>query len=159
MLDLHNRSARQIEVAGGLLDRLKVSRGNTEDYKIGTAAWEAQLEITKIQRETADVIEQLSQGNLGDTQRHQLMARQEELDQAILFQNGRFSDVGSWGIGMIEAPAQGPILAQKLRYPDAPEGSAWVAGSSDTPFLRRYDAANTEKWYFDADTGDFTTTR
>ena len=31
MLDLHNRSARQIEVAGGLLDRLKVSGGNTED--------------------------------------------------------------------------------------------------------------------------------
>ena len=44
MLDLHNRSARQIEVAGGLLDRLKVSGSNTEDYKIGTAAWEAQLE-------------------------------------------------------------------------------------------------------------------
>ncbi len=158
MLDLHNRSARQIEVAGGLLDRLKVSGGNTEDYKIGTAAWEAQLEITKIQRESADVMEQLGQSHLSDTERHQLLARQEELDQAILFQNGRFSDVEAQGIGMIEAPAQGPIQAQYLGYPDAPEGHAWVAGPNDTPFLRRYDAANTEKWYFDVDSGDYNTT-
>ena len=54
------------------------------------------------------------------------MARQEELDQAILFQNGRFSDVEAQGIGMIEAPARADP-GTETRVSDAPEGTlGWL---------------------------------
>ena len=59
---------------------------------------------------------------------------------------------------MIEAPARGPILAQKLGYLMHRKAALGWLDRATRLFWRRYDAANTESGSFDADTGDFTTT-
>ncbi len=110
MLDLHTRTARQIEAAGGLRDRLATMMGD-RTAPVGSAAWEARLEIDKIGTEAREIAAELGQPRLSATRRGEIEARQRELDQALTRENARLTAAAADVNGFIAAPRS---LAQKL---------------------------------------------
>ena len=134
-LQRHTETARQMEAAGGLSDRLRAMVGN-EQPPVGSAAWEAQLEIGKINAEAADIATQLAQPDLSATQKSALELRQQELNDAINVQTERLNEWGTMGEGWVAAPHRGAQQAQAKGYPEAPDGYTWVAGSDGEPHLR-----------------------
>ena len=134
-LQRHTGVARQMEFAGGLTDRLRAMLG-AESAPVGSAAWEARLEIDKINAEAADIAAQLGDPSLSASDARALELRQTELQDAISAQSARLDQLETLGAGWVAAPHRGADQATALGYPDAPDGYTWVAGSDGTPHLR-----------------------
>lgn len=138
-ISLHSVTARQVEVAGGLRARLSGMLPGQDAPPVGSEAWEADLEIQKITRESEDLAAALSAGTLTPEERGALEIRQIELNDAIVAQSERLDLWDQTGTGSIAAPHRGAVQAESLNWPEAPAGHTWVAGSDGTPHLRQID--------------------
>ncbi len=154
--DLHVQAARQVEASGGLRDRLSTLLGSDSPAPIGSAGWEARIEITKIEGEQRLALAALGQPAVSSTERGSLQNRLNELDSAIVEQQGRLDQLETKGEGWVAAPTTGAMQAQSLGWRAAPEGYTWVAGS-EQPYIRRTDATG-ERQYYHADSNTFSTT-
>ena len=149
----HNIAAQKISAAGGLTDRLsRLLSGNRPP--VGSEAWEAGIEIAKIQREAADVSAALGRRDLPPQERIPLELRQHEIDSALEAQQARLASWETTGSGAIADAARGKNQAAQLGWPDAPNGYTWVA-SGEKPHLRRLDAEKAKLTY-DPATAHFT---
>ena len=148
MLALHTRAARQVELSGGLLDNLRAMTGGDAPAPVGSAAWEARIELDKIGGEAMTISRRLAEPGLGGTERAELEARLDELGDALDVQAGRLSDFAADGEGWIASPSAGADQARRLSLPDAPAGHVWVAGSGE-PHLRRVDSSVEKLYYFE----------
>lgn len=149
----HDIAAQKISAAGGLTDRLsRLLSGNRPP--VGSEAWEAGIEIAKIQREAADVSAALGRRNLSPQERIPLELRQHEIDSALEGQQARLASWETTGSGAIADAARGKNQAAQLGWPEAPNGYTWVAGG-DKPHLRRLDA-DKAKLTYDPATAHFT---
>jgi hypothetical protein len=109
-LALHTETARQIEAAGGLRDRLRTVLGGEVDPPVGSAAWEARLEIDMINTEATAIADELAAGGLSETRVAALQTRQLELSDAIALENARLTDAAANPNGFVAAPSRtGPI--------------------------------------------------
>ena len=104
LLDLHTATARQVEASGGLRERLAALTGGREVHEPGSAAWEADLEIRKIERETARLERALRDPALDGEGRAAVIDRQRELDQAIVRENDRLLAATADPNGFVAAP-------------------------------------------------------
>ena len=137
MLDLHTRTARQIEAAGGLRDRLATMMGD-RTAPVGSAAWEARLEIDKIGTEAREIAAELGQPRLSATRRGEIEARQRELDQAIVRETERLTAAAANPSGFVAAPRS---LDALLAYYSSPDRGDIVLGvPDDLPALKAPDA-------------------
>lgn len=135
----HTDSARRVEAAGGLLDRLDRMIG-PERAPVGSAGWEAREELVKIGRETADVEARLAGDDLPPAERAALEVRRGELDQAREHQDARLSEWDALGAGWIADPARGAQQAEALGWPEeARPGYSWAYGSNDVPYMVKTD--------------------
>ncbi|WP_020410826.1 DUF4781 domain-containing protein [Hahella ganghwensis] len=157
MLDLHSRTARQMEASGGLLDRISTHLQGGQQAPVGSAAWEAQLELNKIGLEAQSISQGLANPDITPDQRAELQVRLEELETATAFEADRLGQLEQLGEGWIAAPARGAIQARDKGWPEAPEGYVWVAGAS-VPHLRRLDPSDSSKMYYDEASGKFSET-
>jgi hypothetical protein len=158
MLALHTRAARQMEASGGLLDWISTRLNGNSQPAVGSAAWEAQLELSKIQAEAQSISQALATPGLSSAQRAGLDTRLSELDTAINYQSERLTQLGQRGEGWVASPSAGDAQAKGLGWPEAPPGYSWVAGVNE-PHLRRLDPQSSAKLYYDAEAGSFTQTR
>jgi hypothetical protein len=148
MLDLHSRTARQMEASGNLLDRIRTQFTGCEPAEVGSAAWEAQFELNKVNSEAQSIGNRLADPNLSSTERVRLESRLSELETETAFQTERLDQLEQRGEGWVASPTKGQEQASKLGWPDAPEGYTWVAGPNE-PHLRRLDPDNSKPLYFD----------
>ena len=155
MLDLHSRTARQMEASGNLLDRIGAYFTDGKPAEVGSAGWEAQYELNKINAEAQSIRNGLADPNLSTTERASLEFRLIELETANAYQTDRLNQLEQRGEGWVAKPHQGAEQAKTLGWPEAPDGYTWVAGP-DEPHLRRLDADNNEPLYFDKTTQTFT---
>ncbi|MGD1884888.1 MAG: DNA/RNA non-specific endonuclease [Paracoccaceae bacterium] len=130
----HTETARQIEAAGGMHDRLRAILGD-EPPTMGTAPWEARLELQKIDAEARAIADELTRPDLSPDRVADLEARQRDLNRAINRQTERINDIGDAGRGWIGAPSRGTEQAEALGWADAPDGYAWVGGDDGQPVL------------------------
>lgn len=155
MLALHTSAARQIEQASGLQARLGDMLG-LQRPEPGTAPWEAQIEIGKINTEARQVVRDLANPSLSPELRSQLEARQLELDRALVVQTERMAAIGTQGQGWIASPSQGSIDAAARGWSEAPDGHSWVGDSTGgEPVLFR-DDGGLPVHEFDPIAGEFT---
>ena len=111
-----------------------------ERLKPGTAGWEAQHEITKINRESQAVNQKLADPTLSPEARASLTVRLTELEHATAFHTERLNTLAETnGVGWVAQPTVGKEWAKLNGWPEeAPEGHYWVAGKYK-PYLRRHD--------------------
>lgn len=102
LLDLHVATARHIEGAGTLRGRVDEMLGGRTP-EIGSAAWEARLEIAKIETEAHGISAALSDPDLPRADRDALETRLRELDQAVTRQGERLATMDA-GEGFVAAP-------------------------------------------------------
>ena len=153
MLDLHSRTARQIEAAGGLQDRLSSFITGDQPPKVGSAAWEARLEIDKIARETRALTTELNSGRLSPDAEAAVRTRLEELGTATKREADRLTLFSEKGRGWVAAPETGAEQAKNLGWEPAPDGYSWVAHEPQ-PFLRRQDGTG-ERLRYDPNSRTF----
>ena len=77
------QAARQVEVSGGLRDRLSTLLGSDSPAQIGSADWEARIEITKIEGEQRLALAELAQPAVSSTERGSLQNRLNEPDVRV----------------------------------------------------------------------------
>jgi hypothetical protein len=154
MLDLHSRTARQMESSGNLLDRIGGYFTGGDTAEVGSAAWEAQFELNKINAEAQSIGNSLTDPNLSSPERASLESRLSELEAATAYQTDRLNQLEQLGEGWVAKAHQGAEQAEKLGWPEAPDGYTWVAGPAE-PHLRRLDTDNSEPLYYDKITGTF----
>jgi hypothetical protein len=147
MLALHSDAAVSMEASYTLGKKLKQMMGDVDPEQAppGSAAWEAKEEIKKIKAE-ADAI--LSKINGADAQTKQaLVARQIELNEAIVRENAKLDHFEQAGKGYVAAPAKGSDQAKTLGWDKVakPEGYEWVAGDKEPHLF----AQGKEKLYYD----------
>jgi hypothetical protein len=147
MLNLHSRTAGQMESSGNLLDRISTHFTGGKPAEVGSAAWEAQFELNKVYSEAQSVGKSLADPNLSSTERERLELRLVELETETSRQTNRLEQLEQRGEGWIASPSRGSTQAQQLGWPEAPDGYTWVAGA-DQPHLRRLDPDNSEALYF-----------
>lgn len=155
MLALHTAAARQMDRSGGLHDTLNRMLGG-EPPTPGTAGWEAQLEITKINREARAVTRELSVGNLTDASRSELEHRQLELDRALDTQATRLIDGDGAGRGWVASPTHGSVEAAQRGWVDAPDGYSWIGSSEGGDPVLFADDGSLPVHEFDPVAGAFT---
>jgi len=155
-LDLHVRAARQMDAAGGMRDRLGAMLGGYERPSVGSAGWEAQIEIRKIEGEQRQLVSELAQPGLTVEQQGQLQVRMDELDSAINDQVARLEFMDAQGQMWIASPSRGAHQAAELNFPEAPDGHVWVHGGANDPHLRRIDGAE-DKLFYDRASDSFST--
>jgi hypothetical protein len=156
MLALHSDAAVSMEASYTLKEKLKRMMGNADVDKPppGSVAWEAVEELKKIR---AELDSNLSKMNGADEKTRQaLVARQVELNDAILKENARLDYWDQAGRGAVAAPAKGIDQAKKLGWDKVKlrEGYSWVAGGDGEPHLF---AQGKEKLYYDPDQKTFIT--
>lgn len=110
-LALHTETARQMEAAGGLRDRLRVMLGGEKQPPVGSTAWEARMEIDKINAEAAGISNELAKGDLSPERTDALMTRQHELNQAISREQARLTNAAADPNFFVAAPRS---LNQKI---------------------------------------------
>lgn len=104
MLDLHVTTARQMEAAGGLRDRIAGLTRDGDRPPVGSQAWEAQLQVDLISTEAASIADTLATTAPGPAARDTLEARQRELSDAIDTQLARIEAGAAAGTGFVAAP-------------------------------------------------------
>ncbi|MEJ2639040.1 MAG: DUF4781 domain-containing protein [Desulfosarcinaceae bacterium] len=161
MLDLHSRTARQMEASGNLLDRIRTQFTGGAPAEVGSAAWEAQFELNKVNSEAQSIGNRLADPNLNPTERARLESRLSELETETAYQIERLDQLDQLeqrGEGWIASPTKGEEQARKLGWINdeikTPEGYTWVAGPNE-PHLRRLDPDNSKPLYFDPTTRTF----
>ncbi|MFI0397169.1 DUF4781 domain-containing protein [Paracoccus jiaweipingae] len=100
-LDRHRHVADQMRAAGGLRDRLQGLLDGQPRPEVGSTAWEARLEISKIEAESLALAKGARDGSIDPAT---LTTRQRELDQALLREQQRLDAAGSMGQGFVAAP-------------------------------------------------------
>lgn len=155
MLALHSDAAVSMEASYTLKAKLKRMMGKADVDKPppGSVAWEAVEELKKIR---AELEGNLSKMNGADEKtRHELAARQVELNEAILKENAKLDYWDQPGRGAVAAPAKGADQAKKLGWYKAelPEGYSWVAGDGEPHLF----APGKEKLYYNPRTRTFIT--
>lgn len=160
MLDLHSRTARQMESSGNLLDRIGAYFTGGDTAAVGSAAWEAQFELNKINAEAQSIGNSLADPNLRSPERASLESRLSELEASTAYQTDRLNQLEQLGEGWVASPTKGAEQAERLygkkAVENTPDGYTWVAGP-DEPHLRRLDASQGEKLYYHEITGTFIT--
>jgi hypothetical protein len=138
----HSWAAERVESAGGMVDRLRGLVG-ADRPAIGSAAWEAEIEIGKIQQEAGAISRALADPNLSDAQRLDLEIRAEEIDAGLAYHAARLDQWDTPGQGWINDATRGQEQAV-ARWgdvaSDVPAGHTWVAGADGTPHLRQYNS-------------------
>lgn len=97
----HRHIADQMRAAGGLRDRLEGLLGGKPRPEIGSTAWEARLEIGKIEAESLALAQGARDGSIDPAT---LATRQRELDQALIREQRRLDAAGAMGQGFVAAP-------------------------------------------------------
>lgn len=154
-LALHSRIARQMEASGGLQDRLANYMSGDRHFEVGSAGWEAKLEIDKIGREAQALTRELNSGNLTAARKAEIEVRLTELETATAREMDRLAHFDQMGEGWVASPKTGAEQAEAKRWEPAPEGYRWVAGPNDTPHLARKNAAESKPLYYDPSTRTF----
>ncbi|TWI33881.1 DUF4781 domain-containing protein [Paracoccus sulfuroxidans] len=137
-VQLHSDIARGMESSAGLQGRIsQLVTQSGETPKPGTAAWEAQFELKKIDTELQQINQQLSQGGLTPYEQAAANARLLELNTAIEQQQARLPQTDAEGQGWVSSPSRGSEQAQKLGWDNPPDGYHWVAQPNGEPRLDR----------------------
>lgn len=155
MLALHSDAAVSMEASYTLKARLKRMMGKADPDKPpeGSVAWEAAEELKKID---AELRLNLSKMNGADEKtRQELIARQVELNAAILKENAKLDYWDQPGRGWVAAPAAGEDQAKELGWDKAklPQGYEWVAGDGEPHLF----AKGKEPLYYNPKTKAFIT--
>ncbi len=140
-LALHTATARQVEMAGGLQDRLTGMLTGRNVPEPGSVASEVQLELNKIAREARALATEQARPGITPDRQADIATRQRELEQDMRRQEARLNDGAAMGDGFIAAPrsltditniyaANGDILrgSPLLREPDLAVPAADAAG-------------------------------
>ena len=137
-VQLHSDIARGMESSAGLQGRIsQLVTQSGETPKPGTAAWEAQFELKKIDTELQQINQQLSQGGLTPYEQAAANARLLELNTAIEQQQARLPQTDAEGQGWVSSPSRGSEQAQQLGWDNPPDGYHWVAQPNGEPRLDR----------------------
>lgn len=147
MLALHSDAAVSMEASYTLRKKLKRMMGDADpdQAKPGSAAWEAVEEIKKIEAEADAILSKL--GSADAKARQELIARQVELNEAVVRENAKLDHFDKAGKGYVAAPAKGKDQAAALGWDKAekPEGYEWVAGDREPHLF----APGKEPLYYD----------
>lgn len=158
MVRLHSETARAMESSGSLSERLDnlLTRSGDPNPKPGTAAWEAQYEIGKIQDEIGQINQTMGDGKMSPYERASAEARLEELNTALEEQAARIPLSSQDGQGWVASPSTGAQQAEKLGWPQTPpEGYHWVGGQNNQPRLDRMPGNDGPQKTYDPATGGF----
>ncbi|MDO5621552.1 MAG: DUF4781 domain-containing protein [Paracoccus sp. (in: a-proteobacteria)] len=130
-LDRHIHIAEQMQAAGGLRDRLNRLLTGKQTPEPGSAAWEAWLEIAKIETEVLTLANAATDGSLDPAT---LATRQRELDQALIREQARLETGGSIGQGFVAAPRSlDDLLTYYTETGDITRGIPATVAAIDTP--------------------------
>ena len=114
-LALHSRIARQMEASGGLQDRLANYMSGDRHFEVGSAGWEAKLEIDKIGREAQALTRELNSGNLTAARKAEIEVRLTELETATAREMDRLAHFDQMGEGWVASPKTGAEQAEAKR--------------------------------------------
>lgn len=143
-----------------MLDRIDsmVRRTGANEPAVGTAAWEARIEIGKINGEIDQIRRNLSQGGLTPYEQAAAQSRLRELDTALTEEAARIPQTDAEARGWVASPARGAQQAAAQGLPEAPAGYHWTAQASGTPRLDRLPGHdNLPQQGYDPATGQFVT--
>lgn len=147
MLALHSDAAVSMEASYTLGKKLKRMMGGADPEQAppGSAAWEAKEEIKKINTEAEGILSKI--GSADDKTRQELIARQVELNEAIVRENAKLDHFDQAGKGYVASPAKGSDQAKALGWDkvEKPEGYEWVAGDKEPHLF----APGKERMYYD----------
>ena len=147
MLALHSDAAVSMEASYTLRKKLKRMMGdvNPDQAPPGSAAWEAGEEITKINAEADAILSKIASADA--KARQELIARQVELNEAIVRENAKLDHFDKAGKGYVASPAKGNDQAAARGWDklEKPAGYEWVAGDKEPHLF----APGKEKMYYD----------
>ena len=130
MIKLHSDIGIGLEATYSLRSRIaarfKKADPSTNTPPAGSAAWEANLEINKIETELK-LLQSKIAGAATPKERDALKARQIELNSAIVRETARLEQWDVLGRGFIASPGKGAQAAKDLGWTaEPPDGFLWV---------------------------------
>ncbi|MEM1431541.1 MAG: DUF4781 domain-containing protein [Pseudomonadota bacterium] len=156
-IHLHAQAASAMDASVKMQKRYKDLNNGTEP-EAGSAAWEAQFELTKIQGEANLVREKLNSGALTEEESARLQSRLDELNSALIVEQARLDQwdarkgvTGPDGAGLVAAPSGGESQRIGKDWPEAPKGYHWVASPDGTPFIRKSRGTDGDRLWYDPD--------
>jgi len=117
MIDLHADAAGAMQASYTIVNRLKrkLGLGDSDQFPKGSVAWEADHEITKIGKEIDLNVRKMAGAD--QATRKKLIARQVELQAALIRENAKLEYFDQPGTGKVASPETGV---------DAAEARGWV---------------------------------
>jgi hypothetical protein len=144
-IDLHIRVGQSMMHYSGLEGRMRMLFARNGEPPVGSRAWEANFEISKLQGLVDATRARLDNPALTDADRAQVQGDLANYESQLARYRGvvqEFETNWSSGLGHVDAVSGGRIRAQELGFPDRPISDADAARLGVTP-----EEAATYHWY------------